>query len=512
MRGATRALTFLIPLFALFASLLSTHAAVVDYDIVYVRQPRYGDSTNTIWPEVFHPARLDPGADLMLLHTNASEEVLVAGGQGSVTDPFISFDAQWCYYALFPNLQTSQLNYQRDNLPYQGADIYRINLQTRTIQRLTFQEFTPNAGAGNWDTSNPVNPPSQFNRLGYGILNLGPCPLAGKKIAFVSNRNGYTPPKSYTAPTLQLFVMDEDGENLTFIAPLNIGSALHPTPIQDGRLVFSSYESQGLRDQRLWGLWSIWPDGRVWGPVISAFDSPQAFHFVTQLSDGDLVVVDYYNLNNNGFGALFKLPAAAPSGYPAFYSAFPKDNPALDQTVGGGFKYPFTMPFTPRGMFALTPFTHPQDEAAPVGSNGVRVGKFTHPSAAPNNDLLVVWTPGPANNLNRPVTTPYYDGGLYLIRGGNLVTNPSQLVLIKNDPNYNEAWPRAVVLWKAIHGTDEPTQLPWLPNDGTAHADLPPGTPYGIVGTSGFYKRESFPGVVTPWSDTFDGLDSFNTS
>src|SRR6185369_17821038 len=76
-------------------------AAAVDYDIVYVRQPRYGDHTNTIWPEVFHPARIDPGADLMLLHPDGSEELLVEGGNGSVTDPFVSFDAQWVYYAYF---------------------------------------------------------------------------------------------------------------------------------------------------------------------------------------------------------------------------------------------------------------------------------------------------------------------------------------------------------------------------------------------------------------------------
>src|ERR1041384_6063223 len=86
--------------------------SVINYDIVYVRQPRYGDHTNTIWPEVFHPARLDPGADLALLHPNGAEEVLVAGGNGGVTDPFISFDAQWCYYALFPDLRPSALNGQ----------------------------------------------------------------------------------------------------------------------------------------------------------------------------------------------------------------------------------------------------------------------------------------------------------------------------------------------------------------------------------------------------------------
>jgi hypothetical protein len=505
-------LTFLLPLIGLFVSLSSTLAAVVDYDIVYVRQPRFGDNQNTIWPEVFHPARLDPGADLVLLHPDGSSEIMVAGGNGGVTDPFISFDGQWCYYVWFPDLRQSALNGQRGDLPYEGCDIYRIHLQSRRVQRLTSQEFTPNTGAGKWNYTDPSSTGGQRTGLGYGILNLGPCPVPGGKIAFTSNRNAHTPPKGYTNPTLQLFVMDEDGRNLTFIAPINIGSALHPTPLQDGRLAFSSYESQGLRDQRMWGIWSIWPDGRVWEPVVSAFHSGQAFHFMTQISNGDLVVVDYYNLNNNGFGALFRLPSHATSGQPQFYNAFSDGAPGLDQTVGAGFKYPFTIPFQPRGMYAMTPFTHPQDEAAPVSTNGVRVGKFTHPSGAPNNDLLVVWTPGPANDLNRPTTLPEYDAGLYLIPGSVTVTNSSQLVLIKNDPNYNEAWPRAVATWKSVHGTDEPTKLPWLPNDGSLHPDLPPGTPYGIVGTSSFYKRESFPGVVPSWSDFYDGLDAFNTA
>ena len=36
----------------------------------------------------------------------------------------------------------------------------------------------------------------------------------------------------------------------------------------------------------MWGLWSIWPDGREWRPVVSSFRSGQAFHFLTQLSNG----------------------------------------------------------------------------------------------------------------------------------------------------------------------------------------------------------------------------------
>ena len=101
----------------------------VDYDVVYVRQPRFGDETNTTWPEVFHPARADPGADLMLLHPDGTEEILVDCTVCSVTDPVLSFDARLVYYSLFHDL--TQVNTQRDDLPLLGADIYRIELSTR---------------------------------------------------------------------------------------------------------------------------------------------------------------------------------------------------------------------------------------------------------------------------------------------------------------------------------------------------------------------------------------------
>jgi hypothetical protein len=497
----------------------SASAQVVPYDIVYVRQPRYGDNTNTTWPEVFHPARIDPGADLMLLHPDGSEEILVEGGNGSVTDPFVSFDGQWVYYAYFHDAREEAYNYQR-GLPYAGSDIFRIHLASRTIQQLTHQEFTPNTGAARWyrdaeGNYQPVSTPNQYewDHLGYGIVNLGPAPVAGGKVVFTSNRNGFLPPKGFTNPSLQMYVMDEDGRNVEAIAPMSISAALHPTPLVDGRLLFSTHESQGLRDSRLWGLWAIQPDGRKWSPVVSAFHDAQAFHFQTQLSGGDLVFVDYYNLNNNGFGALYRMPVSPPPGQPPFHSAFLAENPPIDQTIGAGFSYPFRMSFTPRGLYSITPFTTGQDEAAPVGEGGVRVGKFTHPSAGPNGDLLAVWTPGPANDLDRPTTRPYYDAGLYLIPGGNVVSDPSQLVEIRNDPDYNEAWPRAVVPYSAVHGVDEPAELEWLPNDGAEHADhLPAGTPFGLVGTSSMYRRESFPGWASGGSSSYDGLDVFNTS
>ena len=113
-------------------------AAAVSYDIVYVRQPRFGDNTNTTWPEVAHPASIDPGADLMLLHPDGSEELLVAGGVGAVTDPVRLLRRAVGLLQLFYDVRPQGYNSQR-GLPWDGADIFRINLQTRAIEQLTFQ-------------------------------------------------------------------------------------------------------------------------------------------------------------------------------------------------------------------------------------------------------------------------------------------------------------------------------------------------------------------------------------
>src|SRR5207244_5641283 len=120
---------------------------------------------------------------------------------------------------------------------------------------------------------------------------------------------------------------------------------------------------------------------------------------------------------------------------------------------------------------------------------------------------------------------PAVDGGIYLIKGGKAIDEPGQMLLIKNDPKYNEQWPRALVPYKRIYGIDEPKRLPVLANDGKLSPHLPEGTPFGLIGTSSLYKRESYPnGAVPPGSvtatwagktksrDGFDGLDPFNTS
>lgn len=478
---------------------ISTDAAIkYDYDIVYVRTPRKGNAPHSSrWPDASLPLNVDAAGDLMLLHPDGSEERLIEGGKGSVTDPYVSFDGEWVFYSLFEDLKDRKGNVGA------AADIYKIHVKTRKIVRLTHQEFTPNTGAARWAKDYRTAEPGKTTQP-YPVANLGPCPLPGGKVMFTSNRNGFEMPRGnnmgFNIP-FQLFVMDGDGSNVEMIGHFNIASALHPTILKDGRVMFSTLEDQGFRSDLDWGIWSIHPDGTNWGPIVSAFGG-SAFHFQTQLSDESIVVEFYYGGKNEGFGTFVKLPLQAPSGYAAFGPAFrsdPRNGKQIADVGNRGFR--------PYGMESLTRFSHGGDWPAlssiPGKNDAPRMGRVTQPSGAPDNHVLCTYSPGnahfhSAHTVKRPGET-LLDAGIYLIKSGKPVDEPAEMFLIKNDPNYNEQWPRALVPYKRTFGVEEPRFLKPLANDGKLSPHLPEGTPFGLVGTSSLYKRESFPnGIVRP--------------
>jgi hypothetical protein len=472
---------------------ISTDPSVkYDYDIVYVRAPRHGDERRGKWADFSDPTRMEPGADLMLLHPDGREEVLVEGKNGSLMDPYVSFDAQWVYYAKFIDAQHS------------GSDIYKLHVPSRKVVRLTDQTFTPNTGAAAW-SKDYRTPEKGKTHLPYGVYNLGPCPAPGGKVVFTSNRNAHAPPRGYPKITLQLFRMDDDGANVEQIGWLNVACALHPVILRDGRILFSSLESQGIHNAILWAIWSIHPDGTNWGPVVSGFatgGAPSGFHFQSQLSDGAIIVEEYYNLNNSGFGTYFKLPEQLAADTPRFGPAFLGDPRNVLDGYGRG---KFRQPFLPTSMEVLTRWTHGTDGPAPSSKPGEQVkarvhggesypqatGKVTHPCGAPDNHLLTAWSSGPVNHQYNYY--PLIDSGIYLLKDGKPIDEPGKMLLIKNDPRYNEQWPRPLVQYKRIYGVDEPKHLVHR-NDGKASPHLPEGTPFGLIGTSSLYKRESAPG------------------
>ena len=497
-------------------SILSDASVTYDYDIVYVRAARLGDEGKTTWTEVSHPHRMDPGADLMLLHPDGSEEVLVTGGKGSVTDPMVSFDGQWVYYAKFHDLTN-----QRGRGG--GSDIYKIHVKSRKVVELTGFGFSPNTGA------------IGDQELKHALYNLGPCPLPGGKVMFSSNRHGFRPPSSpgLGSPTLQLFVMDDSDEgpstNVQCVGFLNMANALHPVVLMDGRVMFSSQESQGLRTHLEWGLWTIHPDGSNWNPLVSAFATEggavNSFHFQTQLSDSSIVFEEYYVGSNFGMGTLRKCASSPPEGYPMFGPAYRRDhrNPPLRSgRHSNGMGQFVRLPFSPFGIESLTPFAHGDDRQADrsirADESSLRVGKLTHPCGAPDNHCLVVWTPGPAHTQMNPQA----DGGIYLIKHGQPVEEPAEMLLIKNDPRFNEQWPRPLVPYSRTYGIALPKEIEPVKNDGNRSPHLEAGTPFGLVGTSSLYKRETYPNGIVPessvtatyaaepgdWRKAWKGLDA----
>jgi hypothetical protein len=457
-----------------------------DFPIIYVRAPRRSADGRSRWTEVGHPRTMEPGADLVILFPDGKEEVLVAVNEKeSIADPYVSFDAQWVYFAKF-----------HDGLGHKGADIFKVHVPSRRVVRLTDQTFTPNAGAADW---------SKTPLPAWGVYNFGPCPLPGGRVVFVSDRNAYKATNPGYAPNalaLQLFVMDDDGRNVECIGHLNLGMALHPVILKDGRIMFSSLESQGLRSMHLWGVWSIHPDGTKWSPMMSAFEigngTADSLHFQTQLSDESIVVESYYNLNNFGFGTLLKFPIQAPKGYAAFgpgYKPDPRNAKVRHSRHADGRGIYIQFPFSPYGLESLTPFVlkgdWPSSPADPKDRDSARVGKFTHPSAAPDNHVLAAYSAGSLNNFTK--YKPAFDSGIYLIKSGQPIDEPGEMLLIKNDPKYHEQWPRALVPYRRIYGVDEPAHIEPLANDGRLSRHLPEGTPTGLVGSSSLYKRESYP-------------------
>jgi hypothetical protein len=467
-------------------AIASDKSVTYDYPIVYVRvarpYPKEIFNINHLNQAGLHQTNA-PGAELRLLHPDGKDELLVGvEPQESITDPAVSFDGEWVYFAKFHHMATGATASMTKLQSKQGSDIYKIHVPTRKLVQLTQQTATPNTGAIPAGTSSHPR----------GVHSLAPCPVAGGKVVFCSDRNGFRGVREQTQPGLQLFVMDDDGSNVEHIGPLNLGTALHPIALKDGRVMFSSLETQGLRSDERWGIWAIHPDGTNWSPLTSALGSPpgQAVHFQAQMSDESIVVESYYQTGStDGFGTFWKFPVRPATGEAAF---------------GNGAKE-----YAPKGLRQLTLFANFADVRPNHKENSVYnqtfCGNVTQPSGAPDNHLLLVWSlPYAAQDQAHEV----YDAGIYLLKSGKAINHPSKMLLVKNDPKYQELWPRALVPAKRLFGVEPPVLT--HKNDGSKSKHLPAGTPFGLVGTSSLYKRESFPngsvkeGTVTAGSTQED--------
>lgn len=498
------------------ATLATPQAQPITYPVVYVAAPRAGDTVLSPFADVTQPYFLTPNSDLRVHYPDGRDDLLIDAGQAeAIADPSVTLDGQAVLYTRCHDVTRYRSDVQ--NLPTQGCDLERVDVATKAVTVLTHQEREPN--------TNP-SLPSPNGGASFPVYNGGPWELSDGRIIYTSNARNFYPTKGFGSIDSHLYVMNADGSDAHDVMPMSLAGVMHPFQLTDGRIVFSTQESQGFRDSRLWGLWTAFPDGRNWGPLVSAFSEDTAFHFATETSAHHLVFEAYYNLNNAGFGMFMGLPLNTPA--PQFHSAAIADNPVLPFTTACGRPLGQNYAFTWRGQYSATPWTSNHDEASPLKDPSLcaglsygpvtaeRVGKVTHPSAAPNGGVLLAYSAGPVNpGQPRPTKTPQPQAGIYLSATA-VTTSPDQLVKIVDDPNVNEIWPRALVPYAAIYGVDRPAVVPFEPNDGSVHASLPAGTAYGLIGTGTVFSRESFPGNIgdAPRNSagsgaTYQGLDAF---
>ncbi|MEO2032738.1 MAG: hypothetical protein ABGZ35_11700 [Planctomycetaceae bacterium] len=120
--------------------------------------------------------------DQTVIENNCWSPVMVAGGDGSITDPMVSFAGQWVYYTHIYNLQkASQWNPTK-----QGADIFKIHFKTRKVVWLTNQRFSPNTGAADW-SSDFRTPEQGKTHIDYGVYNIGPRPQPNQLVWLSQN-------------------------------------------------------------------------------------------------------------------------------------------------------------------------------------------------------------------------------------------------------------------------------------------------------------------------------------
>lgn len=463
--------------------------AGIAYDIVACRAPVANSGFRNAFPDAVNYSLYAPrGTDLVLIHPNGTEEVLVAAGpNGACVDPVVTYDGRAVLFAKFDDPQN--INVQR-GLSWNPSHIFRVDLATRQVTQLTSGSQVA------WqDSAHQIDPL-------YAKFDVAPLELPDGRILFLSNRDGTMDAES-RFPAMKFWRMDRNGRNVEPMENFTQGSCQHPFILRDGRVVWTHRHDTGRRSLG-GGNYPLMVAGQDLGDfkVFAGAHRPDsAWHFGTQLADGDVVVCVYYHQNNYGHGTLVRFPAH--SGHPSgndFHGVSPSSGTWNNYGVNDHYMRVGETLATPWTLYgALNYGSLSADESSPLMPDGSRAGKCTMPAAAPGGNLLLVWSHGNVNDLNRP--TPELPHMKVCLAPGGSAPLRQQMIVLKESATWHYLYPRPVVTYAAIHGIPRPAVLPETSNDGAATPALPAGAPYATTGTSSVYNRESRwpPSYNDPW-------------
>ena len=539
------------------------------------------NGVNDMWLSASNNIYHQPGCDLVLHHSDPAyggglpagdrgrEEVLVECDESnsaapicSIADPNVSFDGNTIVYTKFTDTRNfisdvgitgdggwgQEANHSQSYVElYPNGDgpgygkrfssilraydapalVFKYDLTTKLETQISpnDQKFAGHAIPGksaDWSSNIPV-------------MDTGPFFMPDGRIGFTSNReNGFY--------RFQLFAMDQNGKNMEVLGHRAMNQQLHPNVLKDGRIAYTSFDAMQQKvANNNYSLFTVNPDGSFPFILAGKHDATKlTYHYTTQLSDGDVVTTLYYNHNNGCMGTLLRFPID-PAG-----PDFENTSYAESWRMGNSVKR-----FTRVGEYHLTPQASAEDSAQKkylssadfwnhpsrtvggtsktIGTTTVftdkalveMMGRFTHPSGAPDNDLLVTYTIGSSStmggytgSLPSVMETIGKDAGIWLIpmepngtRAINHIADDGRIVV--DFPEYHEIYPRALVNYNRIYGVIKPGKNPdgtdtqyvkINPNLGIQDKRIPAGAPYGLSGASSLYDRETRALNGTPWN------------
>ena len=456
---------------------------------------------------VTHP---DTGALVDLIDTPLGQL-----GKASVTDFHVSEDGDALLFTYFHDA-TFNIASNQGGMSEKGADSYRMDLSTlladptitpnasnTPVQRLTFKDY---GGANPKGNNEPVDQNDDAMNLttvnvgnnDWGTVEMHPIEVRtrdGLKYVWVSgekrniNSNKQFGHNNYN---LNLKIADINADKSMGASRqfhyYTTTSALSPTPLPNG---FAFAYQATTADARNWQIQSIDSEGR-WKPLIGYGSNPDLFHLGAYCVDNDgqgapdgdyFIGTRYYNLNNNGFGSLWRINLAD-QGINSY-----------DLSVQWGFKP------KQKGQLRISKFVEDGDDPSKKNAANMYYGKMTSPACGAPNDLFFAHTPTSANGRKCSDDGKNVYHAYIAYRADLQAFDPTatwtpaggdgpRIAVDDSSDAYTLAWPRPVLSWQQRTGQAQQQVAPAIIDPGTPIA---PGRPYAIVGTSALYNTDRKP-------------------
>ena len=469
---------------------------------------------------VTHP---DTGQQVPLIDTPLGQL-----DDASVVEPNVSEDGTLVYFGYFHDT-TFNIPSNQGGMSKRGSDLYAldmspmladpdVNPQTLPVRRLTFKIYDGSGAQDETDKNKGAMNPglaASTGLNGWGTVYMHATEMRTKNgldLVYVSNERrlmNSNDPMGHENHNFNLHIADLKadgslGAHRQF-QYYTTTSALSPTRLRNG--IAFSYQAT-TEDGRNWHIQKSDSEGR-WSPLIGYGTNPDLFHLGTfcvdtqgdgQSPPGDyFVATKYYNANNNGFGALWKI-RLADAGINTY-----------DDNSSWGVKP------KQKGARQISDGVVSADYPSGKDGSGNYIGKITTPACGLPDQLLMAYTPTSANGrLNDDQGNRHIYDSHIAFRSGldnfhptdpvDLVLNTGLRTLVDESTNaLNLTWPKAVISHGQRTGdAQQQTADRIIDKDST----VTPGNPFAQVGTSSSYNTDRKP--IDCWLGAGGGNTPYN--